>query len=251
MRSVRALLIGLASAVVAAIPLAGCNEGSPDDRIVRTTENRPEVLRDGRLESQPSPLTVADINRQPPNSPQKAVLELLFFAQWGGLPNVTRAYIPEVVRRVTEHDLSGAYALQRSTLATLLPRVIGVRRSTSGRLVAVRFASATGPPVDDSFVLRRLSGQWKVVHDTFLERALAQFAVTRVDPSPTPSARAQRAGLAAVERFRAASRRRSAPRRRTPRPPAPRPSPGPQPPTSPEPARPGSRTSPAPTPPSQ
>lgn len=201
----RALLIGLASAVVAAIPLAGCNGDRLDDRIVRTTENRPEVLPNGRLKSQPSPLTVADIKRQPPNSPQKVVMELLFFAQWGGLANLKSAYSPAVLDRVNERDLAGAYALQRPALVTVLPRIVAVRKTASGRLVAVRFGSTAGPPSEDSFLVRRRRGQWRIVYDSLLDRALAQFVQTRVDPSPTPSARARRAGLAAAERFRAAS----------------------------------------------
>lgn len=205
MRSVRTVLVALASAIAGAVLFAGCDGGSPDDRIVRTTASRPAALPDGRLKSQPSPLTLAEVSRQPRNSPQRVVMEMVFFAQWGSLPNVRTAYGPEVLRRVSLTDMYGAYALQRASLVAALPRIKDVTTTKTGRFVAVRFSSATSPPVDDSFLLRRVDGGWKIVYDSLLDRALSQYVQTRVDPSLEPSRRAKAAGNAASDRFRAAS----------------------------------------------
>lgn len=219
----------MAVLLLSAIAVGGCNT-SNDSRIVRTTAEQPETLPNGRLKSQPSPMTLADVERHPAGSPQKAVMQLLFYAQWGSLPNVVEGYAPQVLRRVNAQDIAGAYAMQRPALVALLPRIVGVRKTKEGRFVAVQFVS-TGPPQANSFLLQRTRGQWKVIYDTVLDRSLAEFATREADPSPTPSKRAVRKGILLSSSFRRASTGKSIP-------PRPRPAPTPVAPPAPAPIAP-------------
>ncbi|MDQ3662246.1 MAG: hypothetical protein M3454_14555 [Actinomycetota bacterium] len=206
LRQIAFVAAAVVAVAVSASFLIACNAGDSDNRIVRTNKERPAALPNGRLKSQPSPLTLADVAKQPADSPQRAVLELLFYAQWGSLPNVVSAYSPAVLRRVRANDIAGAYAQQRPTLATSLPSIVETRNTKDGRFVAVRLTSTTGPPQLNAFVLRRFGDQWKVVYDSLLDSSLERFAQYQIDPSPAPSPDAIRRGISTATVFRGSAR---------------------------------------------
>jgi hypothetical protein len=139
--------------------------------------------------------------------PARTVLTLWFWAQWGSWPNVVTAYAPAVRANVGDGDIAGAYQQQRGSMEMLRPEIHDIVKTPKGTLVTTVLRPAGGPVVPDSWTLRQAkSGQWQIIHDTFLERSVGGYVqgVTqgRVAPAATkPDPRAQRAGAKAREGY--------------------------------------------------
>ena len=225
-----------AAAVLVLVPV-GCdrNDEQGDSRMVRTGNQDVERRADGSLERSPPPLTIAEVRRERRGSPRAAVMELLFWAQWGSAPNVVGAYDPRVLATVGASRVVGALAYLREQLVASQPRITETLRRGSVVFLAVELARQGAPPQTESFSLRRVRGDWKIVFDTLLERGLNTYASFRHpgrSPDGSPDAAAQRAGDRAAQRYRNAfvsmrlTRRVPAPTRT--RTPTPTPTPTPQ-----------------------
>jgi hypothetical protein len=190
--------------MLVALALAGC--GNSANPMVRTAPASTATGADGRLDTTPTPLTLADLDRYPKGSAQAAVFNLIFWAQWGNEFGVYDSYDPVPARVVGFRDLIGSYAAARPGLVTVSPRLVAVRSTSAGAFVALDFLAKDRPPTHDSFVLRRRRGQWRVLFDTVLERSLAIYAQYRTssDPTQPPDGRSIRAAARAVERYRLA-----------------------------------------------
>lgn len=224
-----ALMRVCALLVAAAIGVAGCgSDSSGTDKMVRTGPTQPQAAADGRLTSNPSPLTLEDLDKLPKASAQLAVMETLFWAQWGNIPALAQAYHPQVVEDVGVSRLTDTYAWLRPQLLRSRMRLISARRNGREVFVAVEMASMDGPPSQDGFVLRQLDGGWRIVYDTLLDRGLSgyvAFLESRNPPDRAPDQAAVRAGQAAARKYResyvsrevaAEIRRNAAARRATP-----------------------------------
>ncbi len=183
--------------VVVVVAAVGCGGG---ERTVNTPKGEVQVDQNDTLLSQPSPLTPPDLRRFPESSPQRAVLQLLLWAQWGDIPRVFGAYSPKVVDRLGVVPIAGAYSFLRGSLAVSLPRLVKFDRSSDRAAVGVDFLSAIGPPARDSFQLRRVGAGWQVIYDTLLERGLASYASAKKLNQDKPESRV---GQRAAEPYRA------------------------------------------------
>lgn len=165
---------------------------------------QPVPLSDGSLRVDPKPLTLEEVRRTPAGSPARSLFELFFWAQWGSAPNVVAAYPPEVARAVGADILSGAYAQQRVTLLSSLPRITSTVKTAFGVVVTVELLRRNAVPARQSFTLRRVEGRWLVVYDTLLEDGIAAYVQNREAPASgkqVPDA-AIKAGMAAAARYR-------------------------------------------------
>jgi hypothetical protein len=195
-------LKSLCAIVAAAALLAGCGGDGGSDRMVRTGKSEAKVGPDGRLTSNPDPLTLKDLARFKAGSPDKALMELLFWTQWGNLPSVVDAYDPRIVAAMGVSGITGAYSWLRPQVSTSKARVIQRRRHGSTVFLGVEFLTKDGP-VRESFLLRRRGGQWRILYDTLLERALKGYTETRVSGGALkPGHAAVRAGERAAQRYR-------------------------------------------------
>lgn len=166
----------LACALVVAVGtlagLTGCGEDES-----RRPRPEVEVGSNGRLMSAPEPLTLADVNRQPRNSPQQAIWRMLFWAQWGN-PTNTLAQYDDLVRRRLGGLAASTYSWLRPTLVTLRPRLVEVSPAGEGTFVGLELLSDKSPPRRESFLLRRgRDGDWKILYDTFLDRGFVQYVL--------------------------------------------------------------------------
>jgi hypothetical protein len=190
-------------AAVLALACAGC--GTNEATSPGTADKAPKQRADGRLAVDPAPLTFADIERRPAQSAERAVIELLFWAQWGSTPNLVAAYDPVVREALSTSWIGGAYAMRRPAIAVAQPKVERVEKTDLGTVVTLRVLSRAAPPALHSFTLRRRGAYWRVVHDTFLEDALAAYVQTINDPDPQDAnvpLPAFKAGIQASRRYR-------------------------------------------------
>jgi hypothetical protein len=206
----------LCAALAGAALISGCNSGGDSSgAMVRTGTVPVRTTPSGRLTSEPSPLTLADVGRFPVGSAQRAVMQLLFWGQWGNLPAVAASYDARVVQHLGESTLRETYDWLASSLVATRPLIAGARRSGPYTFVAVELLTKDNPPTHDSFLLRPVAGGWSVVYDTVLDRALNGYTTQRVAADPNhPSARAQRAGAAAAKAYRDLAPTLAAPRAR-------------------------------------
>ncbi len=191
----------IALAVVGAM-LTGCG-GSGSDQIVRTGTLPVARKADGTLASNPPPLTVADVEKEPAGSARRAVMQLIFWAQWGNLPAIVDAYDNRVVESVGVTRIVGTYDLIRADLLSSRPRIVAQRPTGDAQFVAVEFSRAHRRPVAESFVVHRRDGAWRVAYDTLLGRNIEGFVHAQQAPGDaSPSAAVRRIGQRAVQRYR-------------------------------------------------
>lgn len=136
--------------------------------------------------SDPEPLTLADVNRQPRNSPQQAVWRMLFWAQWGN-PTNTLAQYDDLVRRQLGVLAASTYGWLRPTLTQLRPRLIEVSPAREGTFVGLELLSRKSAPRRESFLVRRgKDGDWKILYDTLLDRGFVQYVLYSETGSTVP-----------------------------------------------------------------
>jgi hypothetical protein len=196
----RAFLAGVLISL--ALLWSGCGGANKSDAGARPTFGGAQLGNDGRLIGDPSPLTVADLDRQPEASPQRAVMETLFWAQWGSTPNVLSMYDPRV-RRSLGVNAASAYAFLRAQLVTSYPRVVAARKGRAGTFVGVEMFSKNTPVRRESFLLEKRGGDWRIVYDTLLDRALVAYIRIRVSGDPTAKKLDPRAAIQAESVARA------------------------------------------------
>jgi hypothetical protein len=168
----------------------------------------------GRLAGAPPPLSEAQIRRATKEgSPDRAVLNFLYWARWGSLPSVVSAYDPRVVARVGAVQIAGGWERLGPSLQDIQPRIVGSRRGRRGSVdVTVRILRENAGPQDASFTVHRIPGRsgWYLAFDTMLEDAIGPAvasAVSRQPLSEPPAPEAQRAGAAVASKFRRAGNR--------------------------------------------
>jgi hypothetical protein len=189
---------------VLGLALAGCG-GSDSDQMVRSGTPQVEQKADGRLTSTPAPLTVAEVEQQPGDSAQRAVMQAIFWTQWGNLPAVIDLYDDRIVDILGVARITGGYDYLRPELSTARPRVVSTRTDHGGQFVSIELASTRGAPAQEGFLLRRRGGVWRIVYDTLLERAIEGATLARLDPGdPTPDRDAQRSAARDAELYRSA-----------------------------------------------
>ena len=158
---------------------------------------------DGTLSSTPSPLTLGDVEKQPDGSAARAVMQLIFWAQWGNLPAIFNIYDSRVAGTLGVSKIAGSYDYLRSELLTSRPRIIATQPSGGGQFVSLELTSTRGAPTREGFLMRRRNGAWRIVYDTLLERALDGSTIAELAPGdPTPSMSARRAGARAAGLYR-------------------------------------------------
>lgn len=201
----RRLTVAMLASAVAVLP--GCAAKSAEHPGVPVS-GAVRVLADGRLATDPPPLTLRDIERLPAGSPARTVMMLFFWAQWGSPPNVAATYDPGVARVVGVSNLVGTWESIRPSIVHTLPKVtierIDARRGEA--FVGMELASTAGPPARQSYELRRVGRRWQVVYDTVLDHALPGYVAEQLAVDPTAkrlSPAADRAGIRAAARYRA------------------------------------------------
>lgn len=192
--------------VVAMIALSTVSvaAGTALDDGAEPASRQPTPRSDGTLPLDPRPLTLEEVARTPAGSPERTLLELFFWAQWGSAPNVVAAYAPQIVRAVGADNLSGAYGQQRAALLASLPRITNTVATRFGVIVTVELLRRNTAAARQSFTLRRVGGRWRVVFDTLLEDGIAAYVQNRVAPgsAQTVPPAAARAGVAAAADYR-------------------------------------------------
>jgi hypothetical protein len=176
--------------------LAGCSGGSDNGKAVRTGPSPAKEQANGTLTSDPAPLTVEDLNKLRRGSASQAVLQLLFWAQWGSYPDVAASYDPRVVSSLGSSAVLGAYSLLRPQLVASRPIIVSESRSARGTLVTLRLLSRVSPPARQSFLLSRVTRRrWVIKFDTLLEGGLNAWVQQSLEPGVArPSRRTIRAG---------------------------------------------------------
>jgi hypothetical protein len=172
--------------------------------MVRTGTIPVQTTRDGRLATEPEPLSLADVGRYPDGSAARAVARILFWAQWGNIPGVLDAYDRRIVRRLGVAQMAASVGWVAPSLSATRPRVTGVTRSGRATFVGVELLTRNYAPGRESFLVARTGGRWKVVWDTLLARSLAGSVIARLARDPrNPSASVRRAAQSAADRYRA------------------------------------------------
>jgi hypothetical protein len=167
----------IASALGIATMLSACATPGRPDPIVRTGPSPAVEQPDGKLSADPAPLDLTDLANEPKGSASRTVLELLFWAEWGGTPFVTELYARDTVSTVGPKALAKDYELLRPELLRTRPEVAIACRQDGLTFVGVILRSKDNPPRRESFLLRRRAGGWRVVSDTLVERGLERAPV--------------------------------------------------------------------------
>jgi hypothetical protein len=193
--------------VVTTVVLSGCgtksaeHPGLPVNGVTR-------VLADGRLVTDPPPLTLQNVERYSVGSPAYTVMSLLFWAQWGSPANIVAEYDRGVASAVGVSNVVGAWEAIRQSILTSLPKIV-FEQSNAARsqaFVGVQIETSLGPPTRQSFVLRRTAQGWRIVYDTLLEGALPGYVAEQFTPDPSAkraSATAVHSGLGFAAAYRA------------------------------------------------
>jgi len=99
---------------------------------------------------------------------------MIFWAQWGNPAN-TLAQYSERARDRLGPVTSSTFGWLRPALVRVRPRLTEVVPTEEGMFVGLEFLSKTLPPEREFVVLARgRDDQWKVLYDTFVNRALIQ-----------------------------------------------------------------------------
>jgi hypothetical protein len=168
-----------------------------------STEVPVRTLADGRLSIDPSPMTLADLDSDPPGSPRATLLRLWFSIQWWDEPAILAAYAPSVADTLQPGTMLGAWSLRRGSIIGSRPRNFETTRSRALTVVTFTRESRTSPPAQESATMILERGRWRILHDTMLEAALAAYAQSLGSRrQEAPSAAAVRRGIEASRRFR-------------------------------------------------
>jgi hypothetical protein len=190
--------------VVLALVAAGCG-GS--DRIARTTGVIPVVQKSGVLASTPSPLTLHDISQHPNGSPQRMLTTFWFLVQWGAAPEAVSYYSQNVRRAIGSDTIELALQNERSALQDAEIKVVGSIRNSSGDTVSINLLTTGGPPQHESYLVRKIDGNWKIAYDTLLLGLLPGTVALQRErqightPNTAPSASALAAGQRVADKF--------------------------------------------------
>lgn len=199
-------LTKLAALTVVALYLAGCGGGNDSIEAGSSQAAAPEA------EGQPPTtlLSREDVQKQPPGSARAAVMNLLYWAQWGNWPEVVAAYEPRIRSVAEDTRIMGTYQQQRGSLMTTRFSIRDQASTSRGRqFVAVEFTLGNGMKQSQSYLLVRRGGKWRISNDTFFQAAYRTYmqdvVQTAVAPGATkPAGAALRAAAAAAESLRAA-----------------------------------------------
>jgi hypothetical protein len=192
----------LVPALLAGVILAsGC--GSVSSRVVRTGPLPVSTTPDGRLNSGPLALTLADVTRFPPDSPERVVMRILFDIEWGYAADAVVRVDPAIVRAVGATELISAFRLLRGMIVAGYPVIGRLQFFGRGVVVNVNVLSSDHAPVHHVFVLRRVGGHWSDVYDSTLLSGVAFAAENRIQSLGRPlSQRALNAGNQAEVSYR-------------------------------------------------
>ena len=130
------------------------------------------------------------------NTPEATVLRFWQLIQQGNYPLATLLYHPRIPETFGVDGVMGALSLQRQTILQNRPVIENTRRSPLGTLVTVQTDNSERPQLF-SFNLRKRNGQWRIVFDSVLGDALAEYV-----HNTAPKASAAAAGEKAVTRYR-------------------------------------------------
>jgi hypothetical protein len=171
--------------VVTAVVLGGCGAKSAERPGV-SVNGVTRVLADGRLVTDPPPLTLQDVGHHSAGSPGYTVMSLLFWAQWGSPANIVAEYDPGIARVLGVSNLVGAWEAIRQSILTSLPKIVfeHYNAARNQAFVGLQLATTLGPPARQSFVLRRTPQEWRIVYDTLLAGALPGYVTEEVTPNP-------------------------------------------------------------------
>jgi hypothetical protein len=193
------------AAIAAALLSGGCSvsdDESPDE-MTRTGPLPAEPGPDGRLDADPSPVTLKDVGRQPPGSPQRVVMQLVFFVQWGNLPATTDLYDARIVAGLGRDRIVNGYGWLSPTLGFTRPQIRDTRTEGENAFVNFELLSKRFPPTRETVVLRRRGKDWRIAWDTLLARSLSGVALASQAPNPAkPNLSARRAAEAEERRYR-------------------------------------------------
>lgn len=205
MSACRALAL---TCIAGLILVVGCaSDDDTAERITRTGSPSVEERPNGKLTKAPPPLTTKDLAQTRGGGPEKTVMALWFYGQWGSPPDVVSLYDERVQRELGPEVVAGAYASVRLEMLATRPKILATRKSPRGTLVLVNLLSASSPPQQESFLLERGEDGWRIIHDTYLERLVPPFIQAAAQARFAPESdkldpRAARAGVEAASRFR-------------------------------------------------
>ena len=195
-----------AVAVATCLLVAGCGgSDSGSDRMTRTGEADPKATADGRLASNPAPLTLKALDELKEGSAEQSIMTLLFWAQWGNIPAVVDAYDPQVLDSLGVSVITSSYSWLRPSLLVSQPRLVSVKRAGENVFLGLELRTTTGAPQRESFVMHRAGDQWQVRYDTLLDRGIYGATITRLNPDPTAKhqpVKVLREAEAAAQRYR-------------------------------------------------
>jgi|RhiMetdeSRZDD1v2_1073273.scaffolds.fasta_scaffold140379_4 hypothetical protein len=185
----------LAAAILAGVILvSGCASGV-SSRFVRTGPLPVATTPDGRLSSGPVALTLADVTRFPPHSPERVVMRILFDIEWGYASDAVVRVDPAIVRVLGAKELMSAFRLMRGMIVAGYPVIGRLGFFGKGVVVNVSLLSSDHAPAHHVFVLRRTGGHWNDVYDSTLLSGVALAAENRIQSLSRPlSQRAFNAG---------------------------------------------------------
>jgi hypothetical protein len=162
-----------AAAAIWLCALAGC--GGDDGKVSRTGPSTPEELETGQLDRRPTPMSYEEVAKAKDGSPERAVLQLMFWGQWGSPQGVLARYSPRALRVAGAENIAGIYLANRDYLASTLPRIETTRSVGRRRVVAGRLLTHESPPRAESFVLTPGRGRWQILYDSFVQSSLAEY----------------------------------------------------------------------------
>lgn len=174
MRSIRLVDMRRGEAVIAVVCLAlavtsttGCSS-DPPSTITRVKPIPVEVAKSGRLKRKPSPLTLADVARQAPDSPQRQVLLAWFLGQWGGGTSTAQVVYSRALHGAWS-DIAKAYSIRQASMIELRPVIAKVGIARGIARVRLSLLSADAQPKQVGYELVRERQAWRIVQDEFLD----------------------------------------------------------------------------------
>ncbi len=159
--------VGVALALLAIAALPGCG-GRDSGLIIRTAPFHARLGANGRLNADPAPLTVGQLERVRSRDPRSTVMRFLFWTQWGNFAGLLDLYDPETRAALGRHRLRHAYADSRPQLLFSKLRIGLTCRRGDAAFVAATLLSRNLDPRPEYFVLERFRAGWRIVLETAL-----------------------------------------------------------------------------------
>src|SRR4051794_38007010 len=156
--------------LAAALVASGCGPFSEDSK---TTSSGPKLL------------TVADLKKYPDRSPEAALLEHIFFIQWGSAQNLVAGLDPNVTASVGVPEIVDGYSFLRPSMSASRLRITGKKKTSAGTLLTFEILPRSGAAQPDSVLLRKVGKNWIIVYDGLLDRGIpgSIFAAASAAPS--------------------------------------------------------------------